>query len=81
MNYRNVIDEWNSQADAANGWDSLGEDKKIEFAISVERKRCASICDGLRNVAEQSNSGKNGRAAMKMAATCAKLITADAEEE
>ncbi|MGH7745430.1 MAG: DUF551 domain-containing protein [Candidatus Dormibacteria bacterium] len=34
MNYNKVIDQWNAQADEYNQWDELGEDEKIEFALT-----------------------------------------------
>ena len=33
--YREVVDKWNQQADAYNGWEELGEDEKIEWAMRV----------------------------------------------
>jgi len=32
MNYKNIIEDWNSQADEYNQWDNLSEEEKVEFA-------------------------------------------------
>ena len=32
MNYKQIIEAWNAQADEYNQWDDLGEDEKVEFA-------------------------------------------------
>ncbi len=38
MKYKLIVDLWNEQADEYNQWDSLGEDKKIDFTIARVRK-------------------------------------------
>jgi hypothetical protein len=35
MNPQDIIESWNAQADEHNQWDYLGDDEKIEFAISL----------------------------------------------
>ena len=46
MNYEDIIAAWNNQADKHNQWSDLGEDEKLEWAMSLEREACAKICDG-----------------------------------
>ena len=41
----NIKELWNSQADHQNQWDSLGEDEKLEFAMTHEREECAQIAE------------------------------------
>ena len=45
MNYEDIISAWNNQADKHNQWPDLGEDEKLEWAMSLEREACAKICD------------------------------------
>ena len=50
MNIDEIIAAWNEQADGMNGWDTLGEDEKLEWAVSLEREECAklaatTVCD------------------------------------
>lgn len=44
MNYEDIIAAWNNQADKHNQWSDLGEDEKLEWAISLERDACAKLC-------------------------------------
>lgn len=39
---------WSAQADEHNQWDDLGEDEKIEFAVSVEREACAKVSESFK---------------------------------
>ena len=50
MKHAAIISLWNEQADGMNGWDMLGEDEKLEWAVSLEREECAklaatNVCD------------------------------------
>lgn len=44
MNYEDIIAAWNNQADKHNQWPDLGEDEKLEWAMSLEREECAKLC-------------------------------------
>lgn len=33
MNYKQLIDKWNAEADLYNQWDCLSEEEKVEFAL------------------------------------------------
>ena len=45
MNYEDIIAAWNNQADKHNQWSDLGEDEKLEWAMSLEREACAKTCE------------------------------------
>ena len=40
-----IIDRWNTQADKFNQWCELGEDEKLEWAMSLEREKCAKLVE------------------------------------
>lgn len=48
MTREEVIAAWNNQADKHNQWSDLGEDEKLEWAMSLEREACARACELLR---------------------------------
>lgn len=35
INYKGIIENWNSQTDEFNQWDSLSEEEKIDFTIHL----------------------------------------------
>lgn len=45
MTYEEIKDAWNAQSDEHNQWDDLGEDEKIEWAVSIAaaKERAARI--------------------------------------
>ena len=43
----NIVKLWDLYADGDNQWDSLTEDEKLMFAMSLEREECAKLCDAL----------------------------------
>ena len=45
MKHAAIISLWNEQADGMNGWDTLGEDEKLEWAVSLEREECAKLAE------------------------------------
>lgn len=45
MQYSEVVQRWNVQADWQNQWDTLGEDEKIEFALKVQSEVCALLVE------------------------------------
>ena len=48
MNYQQIIEAWNAQADERNQWDVLGEDEKVEFAARIgalDAKRAPIMTD------------------------------------
>jgi hypothetical protein len=45
MTHQEIIDRWNTQADKFNQWCELGEDEKLEWAMSLEREECAKVME------------------------------------
>ena len=50
--YDKVVLAWNAQADVFSYWENLGEDEKIEFAVTYAAKRC-------KEIAQQRYLGEN----------------------
>lgn len=43
MNYKDIKEAWNKQADQFNQWDVLCSEEMVEFAMLIEREECAKI--------------------------------------
>jgi len=72
MNYEDIIAAWNNQADKHNQWPNLGEDEKLEWAMSLEREACARVCEV---------HGSMAKHAVWMAEECAALIRARGNDD
>lgn len=48
-NLDKIIEAWNAQADKYNQWSDLGEDEKLEWAVSMVRKPYVTKIKKLEN--------------------------------
>lgn len=49
MNYKQLIDKWNAEADLYNQWDCLSEEEKVEFAL-VTAATAAAVAPNLEDI-------------------------------
>lgn len=56
MTHQEIIDRWNTQADKFNQWCELGEDEKLEWAMSLEREECAKLAAWILKMPENDVS-------------------------
>ena len=60
MKHAAIISLWNEQADGMNGWDTLGEDEKLEWAVSLEREAIAQMFEDAPALVQFAQNDQGG---------------------